>query len=504
VTETWFVITGVIGLIALAVVIYRRASARDGRAPVRRAALAAETGDEKRRGRLATPRQYGREADQAEDEPREADSLLDSGETVRAMLDHTSVAIFRTDMNGNITHANRRTSEMFQYTPQELERMTYFDFLSVPGRGAARVAYQQQALGRQEPVDTEQLYRRSDGSEFWGGLACRFVHGSSADEDGLVCVITDISAGHQNEDALRLKTKILYAISNGVFVLDPERRIVDVNPALSKITGYRAEDIIGRSIRTFASDQQSEGFYDEICRELDASDAWEGDVKHRRKTGESYRLALSISAVRDDRTRLVGFVGVFQDITQRHRVERQIRLLAFSDPLTRLANRLNFFQRAADAFALARRHGRRMAFLFIDLDHFKRINDQHGHEAGDFILKAVARRLRASVRESDIVCRLGGDEFVILLPEMEGIDALRPLAEKLLQRIEEPCDYKGRQLAVSACVGIAVYPDHGENVDTLIRRADEAMYFAKTETKDRVCLAKPQQERPAPEPSITK
>ena len=415
--------------------------------------------------------------------------LRDRSVVLESMLDSAGVAIFRTDLDGCITHANRRTSELFKYTPASLETLKSFDLLPLRDREEARASYQRMAAGEIEQVEGERLYRRSDNTRFWGSVIVRRILAVDG-RAGIVHVVADVSGRRTSDDALRLTNQVLHAISNGVVVLDPDMRVIDVNPAFRKITGRALAEVQDRPLKSLATDQQTETFYSTICRKINMSDHWEGELMHRRVTGEDYRLAMSVSAVRDERSRLIGYVAVFRDITQQHRIEKRIRLLAFHDPMTRLPNRLNFVQRAGDALQLAKRHGRRMACLFIDLDRFKSINDQHGHAAGDLVLKTVAGRLRNSVRASDIVCRFGGDEFVVLLPEVASAEGLLSLAEKLLQRIEEPCDFDGQVLEVSACIGIAVFPDHGDDVDSLIRRADEAMYDAKPDASQRICLAK--------------
>jgi diguanylate cyclase (GGDEF)-like protein/PAS domain S-box-containing protein len=416
---------------------------------------------------------------------------LSESEIVASMVESCGVAVFRTDIEGHINYANGPTANLFKYALNELKQMTYFDLLPLHSRERARERFRQLVAGRtSDLIQRERTCRRADNSKFWAGVNLRLIRGANSVPVGVVCMVVDFTARKSSDDALRLTTKALHAITNGVCILDPEKRIFDVNPAFKKITGYPRGELVGRHLKSFATDQQDESFYLGICRQLDLADGWEGELQHRRKNGESYRIALSISAVRDERNRLVGFVGAFQDITQRHWEEGRIRQLAYHDPVTQLANRVGFVRRAAEAMEAASNHGHRMACLFIDLDRFKAINDTLGHEAGDHVLREVAARLRSKVRASDLISRFGGDEFVILLPEVTAIEALAPLAEKIAHGLAAPWAFEGNDLAISGSIGIAVFPDHGNDIEELIRRADQAMYTAKARGGAvRICFA---------------
>ena len=187
---------------------------------------------------------------------------------------------------------------------------------------------------------------------------------------------------------------------------------------------------------------------------------------------------------------VINYVGMFLDISERWEAEARIQHLAHHDYLTGLPNRILFLEHASQAIAMARRYERKMAILFIDLDHFKPINDKYGHSIGDAVLKLVAQRLLNVVRESDTVCRQGGDEFLVLLPEWSAQESLEMLALKLLSEILKPCSVNGYQLTVSASIGIATYPDNGDSVDAIIQSADTAMYRAKAEIGNHISFAR--------------
>ena len=243
--------------------------------------------------------------------------------------------------------------------------------------------------------------------------------------------------------------------------------------------------------------KQNSAFYRDMLQAIHQQGHWEGEVVSRRKNGEVYPQMLSIAQVLDKNNTLVYYVSMFLDITERHQAEERIRYLAHHDYLTNLPNRVLFLEKSAQALILARRYHRQLGIIFIDLDRFKPINDNYGHDAGDALLCAIAQRLQKAIRKSDTVCRQGGDEFVILLPEIKDRNSLAGLAETLLQLIEQPCSFAGHQLQVSASIGIATYPENGNAVDEIIQSADSAMYAAKAAPETHICFAPPKaQEEP--------
>jgi len=303
-------------------------------------------------------------------------------------------------------------------------------------------------------------------------------------------VIEDITERRKNETAMRLASTVVNASPGGILVTDANKRIISVNPAFTRITGYTLEDVIDKNPRLLSSGQQDKEFYRVMWMEINRTGRWEGELMNRRKDGRLLPELLSISRVLDKNGNVAHYVGMFLDISERREAEMRIQHLAHHDYLTDLPNRSLLVERATNALALAHRHKRRMAILFIDLDRFKPINDEYGHDAGDTVLKTIAKRLLQMVRESDTVCRQGGDEFVILIPEFADTESLERLAIKLRDEIQKPCTIKNYQLSVSASIGIATYPENGDTVDDIIQSADTAMYRAKIDTDSRICFAR--------------
>ena len=278
---------------------------------------------------------------------------------------------------------------------------------------------------------------------------------------------------------LRLAARVFEASAEGILVANANRTIASVNPAFTDITGYSAADVVGRSPRMLSSGQHDHAFYERMWNAIESVGQWQGEIVNRRKNGVTYPEWLTITRVLDADGTVTHYVGVFSDITERKASESRVRYLSEHDFLTGLPNRFLFQDRVSQAIVHCVRHGGRLAVLFLDLDRFKAVNDSFGHEIGDRLLKEVAERLRGCVRAVDTVCRQGGDEFVILVEAIDHAEDAAHVAEKLIERIAEPYEFDGHKASVSASIGIALYPEDGRDMQTLIRAADTAMYQSK-------------------------
>jgi diguanylate cyclase (GGDEF)-like protein/PAS domain S-box-containing protein len=294
-----------------------------------------------------------------------------------------------------------------------------------------------------------------------------------------IVVITDVTERLRAEEQIRLAEKVFDNSRQAIMITDPKPVILRVNRAFERITGYSQEEVVGRSPGILSSGRQGRQFYADLWRSLDQGGVWEGELWNRRKSGEVYPEYLAISAVRDRDGNAINYVGIFQDIGERKSAEERIQFLAHHDALTGLPNRSLLRDRAEMALYHAKRQGHSMAILFIDLDRFKTINDSLGHEIGDFLLKQASERILATVRGGDTVCRLGGDEFVVLLPDIKEAEDAKHVADKLIAAVNRPYTIDGHELLITCSVGIAMFPDHGGDIDTLQRNADAAMYAAK-------------------------
>ena len=290
---------------------------------------------------------------------------------------------------------------------------------------------------------------------------------------------------------LYLAEKVIESSLEGVMVTDAHARILSVNPAFTRMTGYAPEEVVGLNPSVLNSGRQSPAFYARMWDGLLGDGQWQGEVWNRRKTGEVYPQLLHITAIRDREGVLTHYAALFTDISRLKETEARIRDLAYYDPLTGLPNRRLLDDRLQVELAHAARLRCRLAVMFVDLDRFKRINDSLGHAVGDKLLVEIAARLRASLRDDDTVARMGGDEFLVVLNNLSGPDEAATMARRMVAELRRPVNVEGRELVVTTSVGVAVYPDDSRDADTLVKHADVAMYRAKDEGRNSFQLFEP-------------
>lgn len=260
------------------------------------------------------------------------------------------------------------------------------------------------------------------------------------------------------------------------------------NSSFCQLSGYRISEVKGQRTNLLKSDRHDAAFYKAMWDTLLQKGFWEGEIWNQLRSGEVRRHQLSISTVRDEHLQVSHYVGMLQDVTTRHQAEERVRFAAEHDTLTGLANRSLLMEQLECQLSLAKRHHHLLALLFIDLDGFKPINDQFGHQVGDHVLQVIAERFGKELRREDLLCRVGGDEFVVLVPHAGSMDDLMTLATKLVTTSRMPIRTSEHTVSLSASVGIAVYPDHGDHSDQLIAAADQAMYAAKRSKANGVVL----------------
>ncbi len=284
----------------------------------------------------------------------------------------------------------------------------------------------------------------------------------------------------QTLEKLQLAEKVFENSAQAILITDASVRIVSVNPAFSEITGYTAAEAVGQNPQKFSSGRHDASFYAAMWASLRQHGIWAGEVWDRRKNGMVYPKWLTINAVEDAASGQVShYVGIFSDITEQKENAARIEHLAYHDPLTGLPNRFALNAHLAQSLSDARRNGTHLAVMFLDLDRFKTVNDSLGHDVGDQLLIAVAQRIRGALRESDTVARLGGDEFVVIVQGIVGPEDAARVAEKIVAEVGEPLTLAGHSLHTSPSIGIGMFPTDGASVETLMKNADAAMYYAK-------------------------
>ncbi len=303
--------------------------------------------------------------------------------------------------------------------------------------------------------------------------------GERATIDGAILLFQDISSHKRAEEKLTLAASVFENTLDGIMVTDADGVILQVNKAFTQITGYRAEEAIGKTPRLLRSGRHDEAFHLEMRQSLQGLGAWQGEIWNRHKDGHVFPLWQTISSVRDHDGRIRRYISTYYDITEQKLSEERIYRLAHYDVVTKLPNRLLFVDRLHHALERSKRDSRRMAVFFIDLDHFKTINDTLGHPVGDALLQQVAEKLNRCLRGQDTVARIGGDEFTVLLEDIKGIAAAETVCRKILHALSKPFNVGAQKTFISGSIGISVYPENGHDVDTLLKNADLAMYRAK-------------------------
>ena len=292
----------------------------------------------------------------------------------------------------------------------------------------------------------------------------------------------------QDQERLRQAAVVFDCTREGVLVTDNRGGIVHVNRALVEITGYQAEEVLGRRPNMFKSGRHGPEFYQAIFKSIAESGDWHGEIWNRRKSGEVYPQWQTVRPIIDDKGQVSHYVAVFSDISAIKNSQTELARLVHHDPLTDLPNRLLFTDRTEQALAAAQRHQTGCALLMIDLDHFKIINDSLGHNVGDLLLKAVAERLQSVFGKGFTVARLGGDEFAVLVDSCSQTSQAAVLAQQVLEVMKSAFDVDKHQLFVSASVGISVYPSDALNAEQLLRNADSALFKAKSAGREGYAL----------------
>lgn len=265
----------------------------------------------------------------------------------------------------------------------------------------------------------------------------------------------------------------------GVFLTGPHGNIHAVNSAFTRISGFGPEDVLGKNPRVMSSGRHDSDFYQGFWIELLEKGNFNGEIFNRRKSGQLYLQWLSIKMVQDEQDRVVAYVAAITDLSKREREQKQLEELAYHDPLTGMPNRRWFEEQLAQALKETSRGGQSLSILFMDLDKFKPINDELGHDVGDKVLQTVAQRLQARLRHDQVAARIGGDEFVVLLKNAGNEADAENVANSLLACIAEPITLEGETLTLGASIGCAIYPRDGADGASLLRHADAAMYGAK-------------------------
>jgi len=406
---------------------------------------------------------------------REAEALQE----FRAMLNTSGQGFWKVGTSGYIVEVNDAYCNIVGYVKDEIigAHIAKFEANEPTPEIVAKHIQRIIELGTDR---FETRHRHRDGHLIDIEIVASYIQ----ETDSVIAFMHDVSGRKQMEEMLRIAA-ITFDTQEGIMITDADARILRVNQAFQDITGYGAGEVIGCNPRIFQSGRHDAAFFRAMWSDLISSGKWAGEVWDKRKNGEIYPKLMTITAVGDDKGQVTHYVAVFRDISNRKKSEDEIHQLAFYDALTHLPNRRLLLDRLHQAMAVSVRNGKYGAILFLDLDHFKTINDTQGHQLGDQLLVAVAHRLQSCVRDGDSVARLGGDEFVVVLEGLssdtnEAATQTELVAEKIRNELGRSYTLDDFECLSSASIGISLFLGHLESVEELLMHADVAMYQAKS------------------------
>lgn len=413
-------------------------------------------------------------------------ALRESEEKFHQAMLHAPIGKALVAPDGRFLEVNPALCDIVGYAPEELlargyQSITHPDDLAL---GLEQVRRLQ--AGEIDSFRQEKRYLRKDGLAVWVQLNVSAVRD---DESGAVryqiAQMQDISQRKAADDEIRLAASVFSNTLDGIFITSPDGTILKANRAFERITGYRADEAVGQNVRLLHSDHHDADFYRQMWQAITEKGVWQGEIWDRHKDGRVIPVWLSISSLYDETGALDRHIAIMYDISEQKLAQERINHLAHYDALTGLPNRMLFSDRFSHALAQAKRQEQLLALLFIDLDNFKHVNDSRGHPVGDELLCQVAERLKGTTRQGDTLARLSGDEFTLLIEDAANISAVQTTAQKILKMLSEPFDLIDGQAFPSASIGIAVFPDDGRDIDTLIKNADLAMYRSKEGGRNR-------------------
>ncbi|WP_434517148.1 EAL domain-containing protein [Dechloromonas sp. ARDL1] len=377
----------------------------------------------------------------------------------------------------------RCSEELFRIfeLPQAAEWSKYQDFLAQvhPDDRETVDRVLHDSIASRQPATLKHRLVMPDGRIKFVLEFCEAEYGEDGTPLRVIGTSQDVTGQHEMTSRMLLLASAVQYSGEAILMTDAENRIVEVNQAFTRLTGYEASEAIGRNPSFLSAGRTTRQEYAQLWSSLAEHDFWQGEIWDRRKDGAVYPKWMSISVIRDDDGGVRYYVAHFTDISSERAAEERLHHIAHHDVLTGLFNRFSLKGHLDQALAAARRDATKVALLFIDLDRFKVINDTLGHHIGDLLLIEVARRLELCVRDSDVVARLGGDEFVIMLTGVAQSSAVATVAEKLVFNIGCSYQIEGFDLYTSPSIGIAIYPTDGPDGETLMKNADAAMYHAK-------------------------
>lgn len=429
---------------------------------------------------------------------RERKELRRTSAMFQGLARNAVAGVFVMDGDMRFRYVNRKLAEMFGYRPEEMvDGLTVGDLLEIPGLQGltplAPGALPLPAAARTSHYETRARHRDGTALDIEVFVSRMALDGAPA----IIGIVLNVTQRKRAEATVRRAALVYANTSEAVVVTDAAGRIVDINPAFTEITGYTPEESVGRNINMLSSGRHNAAFYDELWRSLRETGKWSGHIWNRRKGGDVYVERLTIDTSYNEDGTVNCHIGVFSDVTAERLKEETIWRQAHFDHLTGLPNRQSFHQALQRAMDHADRSGSSVALIYLDLDHFKDVNDSLGHDKGDELLREVAGRLSRAVRKGDTVARLGGDEFTLILANGDDSTAVEDVCRRVLTAVSDPYVLGESVANVSASLGITLYPRDAATVTELLKSADIAMYSAKDGGRNKYRYFTPAMQREA-------
>jgi diguanylate cyclase (GGDEF)-like protein/PAS domain S-box-containing protein len=404
-----------------------------------------------------------------------------------AIVKSADEAIVGKSLDGVVNSWNPGAEQMFGYSAAEMLGQPVRKLLPPDRQGEEERILESIRSGRNvEHFETKRL--RKDGSVIDVSVTISPIRDSMGSIIGASKIARDISAQLAATRRLRLTASVFTNASEGILITDREGRMVEVNEAFTRITGYSRDDVVGNTPQMFRSSRQGPQVFKSMHVALIRHGEWKGEMWSRTKSGEAYSVWLTVSQVKGRRGKVRNYVALFSDVTALKLQQEKLEHSAQFDPLTDLPNRSLLSDRLNQAMTMCQRHNRSLAVLYMDLDGFKAINDRHGHKAGDELLVAVATQVKAVLRDVDTLARLGGDEFVAVLTDVDNVQDCIHMANRILAAFAKPVLVEDTLMHVTVSIGVTMYPQDSADADHLMRHADQAMYEAKQSGKNRFHL----------------
>ncbi|MDD2914909.1 MAG: EAL domain-containing protein [Gallionella sp.] len=412
-------------------------------------------------------------------------ALRASEELFRSVFDHSKVGITLLGMDYKYVKVNRAFCEMTGYPEIELLK---HDFQEITHRDDIETNLEwtnKLHAGEIDSFNIEKQYIRKDGSILHGELTVSAVWDADDKLVFIIVIVQDVTERIQFQKKLLMLSRAVENSPATVVITDRIGTIEYVNKKFTSITGYSFEEAVGQSSKMLNAGKQNKEFYKELWATILSGNEWQGEMYNKKKNGEVFIEQVFISPVMDEHGAIDSFVAVKEDITDKKKTEETIWKQANFDTLTGLPNRRMFRERLEQEIKKSNRNGLPIALMFIDLDHFKEINDTLGHDIGDILLIEASRRIGDCVRATDIVARMGGDEFTVLLVDIDDVSSVERIAQNIIHKLAASFQLKDEIAYVSASIGITLYPNDASDIEGLFKHADQAMYVAKEQGRNR-------------------